>query len=173
MGKRVQTYAVVCVMIDCDTNEVVGMDLSDASEMPMDSGEVWDIDSGEWVSPEEPELVQDWADNAVAVALAAYKNATQAAQMVASWEVCGPPDQQELLDAAECLDEEGMRWKFPDGSILRVTHGGDHAEAVPAKPTDLIEAAKEALKCIEQHVPATTFAPRGWLRDAITKAEEA
>jgi hypothetical protein len=38
---------------------------------------------------------------------------------------------------------------------------------------DLIEAAKEALKCIEQHVPATTFAPRGWLRDAITKAEEA
>lgn len=37
----------------------------------------------------------------------------------------------------------------------------------------LIEAAKEALKCIEKHVPATEFAPREWLRDAITKAEEA
>lgn len=130
MGKRVQTYAVVCVTIDCETDKVVDLELSDASEMPMDLGEIWDIDSGEWVSPEEPELVQDEADNAVAIALAAYKKATQAAQMVASWEVCGPVDQQELLDMAEAIDAQGKgeAFMFKDGSILLVTND-DHVEA--------------------------------------------
>lgn len=118
MGKRVQTYAVVCVTIDCETDKVVDLELSDASEMPMEECDVWDIDSQAWVTPDDPFIVKDWADSAVATALAASEQAVKTRR-------------------------------------------------------DLIEAAKEALKCIEKHVPATEFAPREWLRDAITKAEEA
>lgn len=52
---------------------------------------------------------------------------------------------------------------------------GDESEAnarlIAAAP-ELLAAAEEALKCIEKHIPATVFAPRMWLREAIKKATQ-
>lgn len=35
---------------------------------------------------------------------------------------------------------------------------------------ELEGACREALKCIEKHVPDTEFAPRQWLREVLAKA---
>lgn len=36
---------------------------------------------------------------------------------------------------------------------------------------ELVKASEAALKCIEANVPATTFAPRDWLRASIAGAK--
>lgn len=129
MGKLIQIYAVVCVTLDSETGKATKMELSDTYEMPVDGNDAWDIEAQEWVTPTDEGALAIEADNMVQQALRIYEQATQAEKAVARWYVCGPCDQQELLDTAECMDEDGMEWKFPDASILRITHDGEHAEA--------------------------------------------
>lgn len=129
----IQTYAVVCVTIDVETEATYDMHVSDASEMPVDSSEVWDVDSDTWTRPDRDVMTQYLmeGDNAVAIALKAYKNAVQAQKEAARWNVCGPRNRQELLDMAKLLNEseDGTSWEFPDGSIMFITDDLEHAEA--------------------------------------------
>ena len=58
---------------------------------------------------------------------------------------------------------------LPDGSQVWVSR--EDVSPLEAAAPDLLDAARAALECIQQHVPATTFAPRLRLKDAIAKAE--
>lgn len=132
MGKLIQVYAVVCVTIDAETGKAVDLELSDASEMPMDADEVWDIEEQEWVTPDDIDMVADEATTITSMAIQALKNANRAQKEIARWEACGGAlNDGRFSGEADPVDAhgKGAAWMFKDGSILLVTNEGIPMEA--------------------------------------------